>query len=52
MDSFIPGDAFIFSNAIFQDKSVSYTDQSGDLNVDMLSILFECLLINVVHSVI
>ena len=55
MDSFIPGDAFIFSTVIFQDTSVSYAEQSDELNVDMLSALYKCLivgLINVPHSVI
>lgn len=36
MASFMPGDAVIFSTIIFQYMSVSCTDQSDELNVDML----------------
>lgn len=43
MDSFIPRDALIFSRIILKDTSVSYTEQSNEFSVDMLSTHFKCL---------
>lgn len=47
----MPGDALIFSTNIFQDTSVSRTDQSDELNVNMLSIPFKCLIVAGIYAV-
>lgn len=50
MDGFFPGDALIFSTMVLQDTSVSCTDQSDELNMNMLSIPFKSLIVTLIYT--